>query len=230
MTLLDRLATAEEELLAFERQPPLGWRAYQSGRNSRMAVIANLKEQLVAAPEAICQVCSHPMFGRSGAHGTFAYCPNSTRESPHPTISMPTPNDKRALFEKYPWFEKFAGKKCGICDAEVLPREGQFGGFMFCPGSTREYSHGTWSAEPQDAGTAGSLSAIGTGLKYDGLTLESVVDGATRAYGVTITPEEAFLMGESDNDTNLSPAWMNNALYGNPDGDENYHPTQPWTK
>jgi hypothetical protein len=46
MDLQERLATAEEELLAFERQPPLGWRAYQRGRNSRMAVVADLKGQL----------------------------------------------------------------------------------------------------------------------------------------------------------------------------------------
>lgn len=45
-TLIERLAAAERELLDFERQPPLGWRAYLRGRNERMGVIDSLKGQL----------------------------------------------------------------------------------------------------------------------------------------------------------------------------------------
>lgn len=45
-TLEERLAAAERELLDFECQPPLGWRAYLRGRNERMGVIQTLKGQL----------------------------------------------------------------------------------------------------------------------------------------------------------------------------------------
>lgn len=45
-TLEERLEAAEAELADFERQPPLGWRAYQRGRNERMGVIITLKQQL----------------------------------------------------------------------------------------------------------------------------------------------------------------------------------------
>lgn len=45
-TLAERLALAEKELEDFERQPPLGWRAYQRGRNERMSIVLALKEQL----------------------------------------------------------------------------------------------------------------------------------------------------------------------------------------
>lgn len=45
-TVEQRLQAAEQELDDFERQPPLGWRSYQRGRNQRMGVIETLKGQL----------------------------------------------------------------------------------------------------------------------------------------------------------------------------------------
>lgn len=45
-TLEERLEAAERELTDFEHQPPLGWRAYQRGRNERMGIILSLKRQL----------------------------------------------------------------------------------------------------------------------------------------------------------------------------------------
>ena len=45
-TLEERLEAAERELADFEHQPPLGWRAYQRGRNERMGIILSLKRQL----------------------------------------------------------------------------------------------------------------------------------------------------------------------------------------
>lgn len=44
--LTERLEAALLELSDFERQPPLGWRAYLRGRNERMAVIETLRQQL----------------------------------------------------------------------------------------------------------------------------------------------------------------------------------------
>lgn len=44
-TVEQRLQAAEQELADFERQPPLGWRAYRRGRNERMGVIEALKGQ-----------------------------------------------------------------------------------------------------------------------------------------------------------------------------------------
>ena len=41
-----RLAEAERELELYERQPPLGARAYLAGRNARRATIAALREEL----------------------------------------------------------------------------------------------------------------------------------------------------------------------------------------
>ena len=46
LTVAARLANAERELDAFERQPPLGARAYLRGRNSRRAIILELREEL----------------------------------------------------------------------------------------------------------------------------------------------------------------------------------------
>ncbi len=46
LDLTERLANAERELEEFERQPPLGARAYIRGRNTRRAIIASLREQL----------------------------------------------------------------------------------------------------------------------------------------------------------------------------------------
>jgi len=43
-TVADCLANAERELERFERQPPLGARAYMRGRNARRAIILELKE------------------------------------------------------------------------------------------------------------------------------------------------------------------------------------------
>jgi hypothetical protein len=45
-TVAERLANAERELDAFERQPPLGAHAYLHGRNSRRAIILALREEL----------------------------------------------------------------------------------------------------------------------------------------------------------------------------------------
>lgn len=45
-TLEQRLEAAELELADFEHQPPLGWRAYQRGRNERMGIIIALKQHL----------------------------------------------------------------------------------------------------------------------------------------------------------------------------------------
>lgn len=42
----ERLAVAELELELFERQPPLGWRAYQRGRNARKVVVVTLRAEL----------------------------------------------------------------------------------------------------------------------------------------------------------------------------------------
>ena len=41
-----RLASAEKELELFERQPPLGARAYLRGRNARRGIITELREEL----------------------------------------------------------------------------------------------------------------------------------------------------------------------------------------
>lgn len=41
-----RLANAERELEEFERQPPLGARAYLRGRNARREIIAGLQREL----------------------------------------------------------------------------------------------------------------------------------------------------------------------------------------
>lgn len=40
------LVRAEQELDAFERQPPLGARAYIRGRNARRTIIVELQEEL----------------------------------------------------------------------------------------------------------------------------------------------------------------------------------------
>lgn len=45
-TVAERLARAERELEMFERQPPLGARAYQCGRNARRQVILELQAEL----------------------------------------------------------------------------------------------------------------------------------------------------------------------------------------
>lgn len=45
-SLAVRLANAERELEAYERQPPLGVRAYLRGRNARLAIILELREEL----------------------------------------------------------------------------------------------------------------------------------------------------------------------------------------
>ncbi|MET4144097.1 hypothetical protein [Arthrobacter sp. UYCo732] len=41
-----RLANAERELELFERQPPLGSRAYLRGRNARRQIILELRQEL----------------------------------------------------------------------------------------------------------------------------------------------------------------------------------------
>ena len=48
LSTAQRLANAERELELFERQPPLGARAYIAGRNSRREIIAELREELDA--------------------------------------------------------------------------------------------------------------------------------------------------------------------------------------
>lgn len=46
LSTAQRLANAERELEQFERQPPLGARAYIAGRNARSEIIAELREEL----------------------------------------------------------------------------------------------------------------------------------------------------------------------------------------
>jgi hypothetical protein len=48
LTVAERLARAEWELELFERQPPLGARAYLRGRNVRREIIAELRQELEA--------------------------------------------------------------------------------------------------------------------------------------------------------------------------------------
>lgn len=48
LTVAERLANAERELELFERQPPLGARAYQRGRNARREIILELQQELDA--------------------------------------------------------------------------------------------------------------------------------------------------------------------------------------
>ncbi len=48
LSTAQRLANAERELELFERQPPLGARAYLRGRNSRREVITELRAELDA--------------------------------------------------------------------------------------------------------------------------------------------------------------------------------------
>jgi hypothetical protein len=48
LSLAERLANAERELDEFERQHPLGARAYLRGRNERRAIIAELRQELGA--------------------------------------------------------------------------------------------------------------------------------------------------------------------------------------
>jgi hypothetical protein len=48
LSTAQRLANAERELELFERQPPLGARAYLTGRNARREVIAELRQELDA--------------------------------------------------------------------------------------------------------------------------------------------------------------------------------------
>lgn len=45
-TVAERLANAERELDAFERQPPLGARAYLRGGIVRRAIIEKLRQEL----------------------------------------------------------------------------------------------------------------------------------------------------------------------------------------
>lgn len=48
LTVAERLASAERERELFERQPPLGARAYQRGRNARREIILELQAELEA--------------------------------------------------------------------------------------------------------------------------------------------------------------------------------------
>lgn len=48
LSTAQRLASAERELELFERQPPLGARAYLTGRNARREIIAELRQELDA--------------------------------------------------------------------------------------------------------------------------------------------------------------------------------------